>query len=65
MSTFIWILLAVVYIVLLVSLGLTTLRNGHTFLFFVGLFLPLLWIVGAFMPPTNAAQTAAARSNLR
>ncbi len=39
---------------LLFWLGLTTLRNGHGWLFF-GIFFPILWIVGAFMAPTASA----------
>ena len=65
MDFIVWLLLGFVYIALLVTLGLTTLRKGHTVLFFVGLFLPLVWLVGAFMAPTSAAQAASARSNLR
>ena len=38
-----------IYIVLIVTLGVTTLRNGHGWLFFFGIFLPILWIIGAFM----------------
>jgi hypothetical protein len=55
MSTFLWILFAAVYLAALVSLGLATLRKGHTILFVIGIFLPLLWIIGAFMPPTPRA----------
>ena len=32
-------------------LGVMTLRNGHILLFILGLFLPLLWLFGAFMSP--------------
>jgi hypothetical protein len=53
--TFLWIGLGVLYFVCLVTLGLATLRNGHGFMFFFGIFLPLLWIIGAFMAPTQAA----------
>jgi hypothetical protein len=63
--TFLWILLGVLYIVLLVSLGLTTLRKGHIALFIVGIFFPLLWIIGALMAPTPGAAAAAARADLR
>jgi hypothetical protein len=63
--TFLWILLGVLYIVLLVSLGLTTLRKGHTALFIFGIFFPLLWIVGAIMAPTPAGAAADARAGLR
>jgi len=63
--TFLWILLGVLYIVLLVSLGLATLRKGHTALFIFGIFFPLLWIVGALMAPTAGAAAAQARADLR
>jgi hypothetical protein len=63
--TFVWILLGVLYIVLLVSLGLTTLRKGHTALFVFGIFFPLLWIIGAIMAPTPAVAAADARAGLR
>ena len=63
--TFLWILLGVLYIVLLVWLGMATLRKGHTVLFVLGIFLPLLWIVGAAMAPTSGAAAAQARSSLQ
>jgi hypothetical protein len=53
-----WILLAALYLAALFALGLTTLRKGHTVLFWVGILLPFLWIVGALMRPTDSAQTA-------
>ena len=34
-----------------VTLGIMTLRNGHGWMFFFGIFFPLLWIIGAFMRP--------------
>jgi hypothetical protein len=47
---------AVVYIVLFILLGLACLRNGHGWLFFFGIFFPILWIFGAFSgPPQGAA----------
>jgi hypothetical protein len=61
----IWLLLAMVYLALLVTVGLIVLRKGHTILFFVGIFVPLVWIAAVFLPPTSAASTAAARANLR
>ena len=45
----------IVYMILVFTLGLTTLRNGHGWLFFFGIFLPLFWVIGAFMRPTEAA----------
>jgi hypothetical protein len=54
-STFLWILFAAIYLAALISLGLMTLRNGHVVLFVIGIFFPLLWIVGALMAPTPRA----------
>ena len=47
------------WIVLAVSLGVMTLRNRHLWMFFFGIFFPILWIFGAFMapPPDRAAPT--------
>jgi hypothetical protein len=59
MSTFLWILLAVVYLVALISLGVSTLRRGHVVLFVFGIIFPLLWILGALLPPTPGAMRAA------
>ena len=61
MSTFLWILFVAVYFTALISLGVTTLRKGHTMLFIFGIIFPLLWIIGATIGPTEAAETAAAR----
>jgi hypothetical protein len=59
MSTFLWILFGVVYLMALFVLGVSTLRKGHTALFIFGIVFPLLWIVGALMDPTpRAAGTA-------
>jgi hypothetical protein len=55
MSTFLWILFAAIYLAALISLGVMTLRKGHTVLFVVGIIFPLLWIIGALMPPTPRA----------
>jgi hypothetical protein len=65
MSTFLWIMLGVLYLVALVSLGVSTLRKGHHFLFVVGLVFPLLWVVGALMGPTSQAAAAEARTSLQ
>ncbi len=55
MSTFLWILFAAIYFVVLVTLGLATLRKGHFFLFFIGIFFPFLWIIGALIGPAPRA----------
>jgi hypothetical protein len=56
-----WILLGALYFALFVALGLATLRKGHYVLFFVGIILPFLWIVGALLGPTESAEAAGAR----
>ena len=56
-----WIILATLYLVAVFTLGLATLRKGHTVLFWVGIIFPLLWIVGALMQPTAEAVAADAR----
>jgi hypothetical protein len=58
MSTFVWVVLGVIYFVALVSLGVATLRKGHYFLFVIGIFFPILWIVGALMGPSPRAASA-------
>ena len=56
-----WILLGTLYLVAIFTLGLATLRKGHTVMFWVVIFFPLLWIVGALMQPTAKAVAADAR----
>jgi hypothetical protein len=48
---------AFLYLFALLTLGFNTLRKGHGWMFFFGIFFPLLWLIGAFMPPTRT-QTA-------
>jgi hypothetical protein len=50
--------LALLWLVLMITLGVVTLRNGHWVLFILGIFLPLLWIIGAVIPPKQTAQPA-------
>ena len=45
--------LILLWIVLFVWLGLRTLRNGHGWFFFFGIFFPILWIIGAFIQPAS------------
>jgi hypothetical protein len=56
-----WILLGVVYLTLFFALGLATLSKGHYVLFFVGIFIPILWIIGAMLGPTHNAAAASVR----
>ena len=43
-----------IYFLLLVTLGVISLRKGHWLLFIIGIFLPLFWLLGAVLPPTAA-----------
>ena len=40
----------ILYFVLLVTLGIMSLRKGHWVMFILGIFLPLFWIIGALIP---------------
>lgn len=44
---------ATIYIVLLITLGVLTLRKGHWVMFIIGIFLPLFWLIGAIIPPVR------------
>jgi len=48
---------ALLYLILIFTLGLTTLRKGHWVMFILGIFVPLFWLIGAVIPPCTAAQT--------
>jgi uncharacterized membrane protein len=45
---------ALLYLVLIVTLGVATIRNGHWVLFILGIFLPIFWIIGGLMRPSAA-----------
>ena len=45
----------VLYIVLLVTLGVLSIRKGHWVMFIIGIFFPLFWLIGALMPPRQQA----------
>jgi len=40
-----------IYVVLLLTLGIITLRKGHWVMFLIGIILPLFWLIGALLPP--------------
>jgi hypothetical protein len=47
----VWISLSgIIYFILLVTLGIMSIRKGHWVMFIVGLFLPIFWLIGALMP---------------
>jgi hypothetical protein len=45
------VLLGVIWFVLLVTLGIMSIRKGHWIMFIIGIFIPIFWIIGALMPP--------------
>ncbi len=47
------VLLGALYVVLLVTLGILSIRKGHWIMFLIGIFIPLFWIIGALLPPTG------------
>jgi len=49
-----WFGLGAIYIVLMFTLGILSIRKGHWVMFILGIFLPLFWLIGALMPPANA-----------
>ena len=53
LETLHWGLLGLIYIVLLVVLGVTSLRKGHWVMFIIGIFIPLFWLIGAVIPPVD------------
>lgn len=42
---------AVIYLVLIFTLGIISIRKGHWVMFLIGFFLPIFWIIGALLPP--------------
>jgi hypothetical protein len=41
---------AAIYLVLLIVLGVLSLRKGHWVMFIIGIFIPLFWLIGALLP---------------
>lgn len=48
--------LGILYFVLLVVLGVRTFQNKHYFLFAFGFVIPVIWIVGAMLPPKGMSR---------
>jgi hypothetical protein len=46
------------YVVVLLTLGIRTLKRGHGWMFFFGIFLPVFWLIGAFIRRTASAEAA-------
>jgi hypothetical protein len=41
----------ILYLVLLLTLGLMSIRKGHWVMFIIGIIFPLFWLIGALMAP--------------
>ena len=52
-NTAVWGGLAILYLLLLATLGLSGLRKGHWVMFVLGFALPLFWLIGALMAPVG------------
>jgi hypothetical protein len=50
-ESWLWVGFGILYIILLVTLGVMTLRNGHWVMFIIGIVFPLFWVIGALMGP--------------
>ncbi len=44
------VLWVVIYLALIVTLGIMSIRKGHWVMFIIGFFLPLFWLIGALLP---------------
>ena len=45
----------IIYFILLVTVGIISIRKGHWVMFIIGIFFPLFWFIGALMPPKQPA----------
>ena len=45
----------ILYFILLVTLGIMSIRKGHWLMFIIGIIFPLFWLIGALMPPRQQA----------
>lgn len=43
--------IGIIYFILLVTVGVMSIRKGHWVMFIIGIFIPLFWIIGAVVPP--------------
>jgi hypothetical protein len=55
MSATLVVIFAVVWVVLLGTAGITSIRKGHWIFFMIGIPIPVFWVIGALSPPTPAA----------
>jgi choline-glycine betaine transporter len=45
----------IIYLILVVTLGVMSIRKGHWIMFIIGFFLPFFWLIGALMPSRGPA----------
>ena len=45
----------IIYLVLVVTLGVMSIRKGQWVMFIIGIFLPFFWLIGALMPSRRLA----------
>ena len=50
-----YVVLGIIYLLLLIFLGVRSIKNGHWTMFVLGFFSPLFWIIGGLVPPTAGA----------
>ncbi len=56
MSGAVWaILMAVLYLVLVLTIAVLTFRKGHWVLGLIGFIFPVLWLIGAILPAAGTA----------
>jgi hypothetical protein len=48
------ILLSIIYVVLIVTLAVTSFRKGHWVLGLIGFVFPVTWLIGAILPRKRA-----------
>jgi hypothetical protein len=49
-STPFYVLWAAIYLALIITVGVMSLRKGHWVMFIIGIFLPIFWLIGALLP---------------
>jgi hypothetical protein len=58
-NAFLWFGLVAIYLVLVFTVCLMTFRKGHIALGVIGIFFPILWLIGAMMPAKPGSSYAA------
>lgn len=56
MEWFLWVSLGMIYITALFTVCFLTFRKGRTVLGIVGIFIPLLWFIGAILPARKGSR---------